>query len=139
MQLKYKKLHEEAKTPIMAHSNDSGFDVFSIEKIVLFGNTPQKIKIGLAFELPSNTELQVRPKSGLSSKGFIVVLGTVDEGYRGEVEVIAYNNSNIPFTIEKGQKIAQLVLMPVLRPELVEVQELSESTRGFNGFGSTGL
>lgn len=140
MILKVKKLSENAILPTMAHSTDSGFDVYSIENKVLFSNFPQKIKIGLAFELPANTELQVRPKSGLSSKGCIVVLGTVDEGYRGEVEVIIFNLSNVPLSIKAGQKIAQLVLMPVLRPVLEVIEEIdTETDRGVNGFGSTGV
>lgn len=136
--LKVKKLHEEAILPNMVYKNDSGFDVFSVENVNFFFSTVKKIKIGLAFELPPNTELQVRPKSGLASQGFACILGTVDEGYRGEVEIICHYFGNKDFKVSKGQKIAQLVLMPVLRPKIEVVENLNESERGIKGFGSTG-
>ncbi len=100
------------------------------------------IKTGLFIELPVAYEAQVRPRSGLAAKKGITVLnapGTVDADYRGEIGVILVNLSNEPFTIENGERIAQLVIAKHERAEWIEVEELSETSRGEGGFGSTGV
>jgi len=100
------------------------------------------IKTGLFIELPVGFEAQVRPRSGLAAKKGITVLnapGTIDADYRGEIGVILVNLSNQPFTIENGERIAQLVIAKHERSEWVEVEELSETSRGEGGFGSTGV
>ena len=100
------------------------------------------IKTGLFIELPVGFEAQVRPRSGLAAKKGITVLnapGTIDADYRGEIGVILVNLSNQPFTIENGERIAQLVIARHERADWVEVQELSETARGEGGFGSTGV
>ena len=100
------------------------------------------IKTGLFIELPLGYEAQVRPRSGLAAKKGITVLnapGTVDADYRGEIGVILVNLSNQPFTIENGERIAQLVIAQHARAYWVEVKELSETSRGEGGFGSTGV
>ncbi|MBM1105295.1 dUTP diphosphatase [Aurantibacter crassamenti] len=100
------------------------------------------IKTGLFIELPVGFEAQVRPRSGLAAKKGITVLnapGTVDADYRGEIGVILVNLSNEPFTIENGERIAQLVIAKHERAEFIEVEELSETARGEGGFGSTGV
>ena len=100
------------------------------------------IKTGLFIELPVGYEAQVRPRSGLAAKKGITVLnapGTIDADYRGEVGVILVNLSNDNFTIENGERIAQLVIAKHERAEWIEVAELSETSRGEGGFGSTGL
>ena len=100
------------------------------------------IKTGLFIELPVGFEAQVRPRSGLAAKKGITVLnapGTVDADYRGEIGVILVNLSNQPFTLENGERIAQLVIAKHERAEWVEVEELSETSRGEGGFGSTGV
>jgi len=99
------------------------------------------IKTGLFIELPVGVEAQVRPRSGLAAKKGITVLnapGTVDADYRGEIGVILVNLSNEPFTIENGERIAQLVIAKHERAEWAEVEELSVTSRGEGGFGSTG-
>ncbi len=99
------------------------------------------IPTGLAIAIPAGHEAQVRPRSGLALKHGITCLnspGTIDADYRGEVQVILANLSNTPFTLKRGERIAQLVVAPVSRAELVEVAELSATGRGANGFGSTG-
>ena len=99
------------------------------------------IKTGLFIELPMGYEAQVRPRSGLAAKKGISVLnapGTVDADYRGEIGVILVNLSNEDFTIENGERVAQLVIAKHERAEWIEVQELSETSRGAGGFGSTG-
>jgi len=100
------------------------------------------IKTGLFIALPIGYEAQVRPRSGLAAKNGITVLnapGTVDADYRGEIGVILVNLSNVPFVIENGERIAQLVIAKHERANWVEVQELSETERGAGGFGSTGV
>jgi dUTP pyrophosphatase len=100
------------------------------------------VKTGLFIELPIGYEAQVRPRSGLAAKKGITVLnspGTVDADYRGEIGVILVNLSNEDFVIENGERIAQLIIAKHERAEWVEVQELSETSRGKGGFGSTGV
>lgn len=100
------------------------------------------VKTGLFIELPIGYEAQVRPRSGLAAKKGITVLnspGTVDADYRGEIGVILVNLSNETFVIESGERIAQLVIAKHERAEWIEVQELSETSRGEGGFGSTGV
>ncbi len=100
------------------------------------------VSTSLSAEIPKGFELQVRPKSGLALKSGLTVLntpGTIDFGYRGEIKVILINLSSEPYQIEKGQKIAQLVVAPVANAEFKQVIELSDTARGEGGFGSTGL
>jgi dUTP pyrophosphatase len=140
MQVKIKLLSDKAIIPSYAHSNDSGMDLFAIKDEILKAGETKVINIGLSIELPENTEAQIRPKSGLSSSsGVSAILGTIDEGYRGEIGVILYNHSAVDYEIKEGKKIAQMVIMPVLRPSIIQVKELSDTSRGEGGFGSTGL
>ncbi|EAZ92651.1 dUTP diphosphatase [Crocosphaera chwakensis] len=142
MKLKIKRLNEKAILPNYAHFDDSGMDLFSIEKKELKPNTQALIKTGLAIELPENTEAQIRPRSGLALKHGITVLntpGTIDQGYRGEIGVILINHSQTTFLIEYGMKIAQMIIMPIIRCEIEEVIELSITKRNERGFGSTGV
>ena len=100
------------------------------------------VPTGLAMALPAGFEAQVRPRSGLAAKNGVTVLntpGTIDADYRGEVKVILVNLSNEPFTIERGMRVAQMVIAPVTQGEWIEVEELSETERGAGGFGSTGV
>ena len=143
--LKFTKIHPDAVEPKYNYESDSGFDLHSIEDVIIppFGRV--LVKTGLKFELPMGCEMQVRPKSGLALKQGLTVLntpGTVDEGYTGEVMVIVFNTNQNEVTINKGMKIAQAVLCPVYAGRMVdlhEVVEISEKDRGENGFGSTGI
>lgn len=113
-----------------------------IESITLHPLERTLVKTGLFIELPMGLEAQVRPRSGLAIKKGITVLnspGTVDADYRGEIGVILVNLSNEPFVIENGERIAQLVIAKHERAEWLEVNELSETSRGAGGFGSTGV
>jgi dUTP pyrophosphatase len=112
------------------------------ESITLLPLERAIIKTGLFIELPIGYEAQVRPRSGLAAKKGITVLnapGTVDADYRGEIGVILVNLSNVPFVIENGERIAQLVIAKHERADWTEVQELSQTARGEGGFGSTGV
>lgn len=94
---------------------------------------------GFAFEVPAGHELQVRPRSGLSSKAIVATFGTVDADYRGEVRILLMNMSGEPFTVNNGDRIAQGVIAPVLRVEVEEAAELTPTERGAKGFGSSGV
>jgi dUTP pyrophosphatase len=140
--IKIKKLHPDAIVPQYAHEGDSGADLFSIIDYTLQPMERKAIPTGLAAEIPKGIELQVRPKSGLALKNGITVLntpGTIDFGYRGEICAILINLGSESYQIKAGQKIAQLVAAPVACAEFKVVDELSVSSRGDGGFGSTGL
>lgn len=131
--------------PEYAKVGDSGFDLraFIDSPVTLKPLERKLIPTGLRFELPHNTELQVRPRSGMALKHGISVLntpGTVDEGYRGDVGIIAINLSNEEYTIQPGERIAQGVIMNVVGQKisnLIKVQKLNETERSESGFGST--
>ena len=128
--------------PTYAHPGDAGMDVRSIEELTLEPGARALVHTGLVFQLPPDAEAQVRPRSGLALKHGVTVLnspGTIDAGYRGEVGVILVNLGQQPFKIEKGMKIAQVVVSRVAQAEIVEVQETDETDRGSGGFGSTGV
>lgn len=141
MKIKILKLSDRAILPRYEHDDDSGLDLFAIEDQTLLPGETKLIHTGIAIELPLNTEAQVRPRSGLALKHSITVLntpGTVDAGYRGEVGVILINHGSMPFQVVQGMKIAQMVVMPILRVEVEEVATLNATQRGMGGFGSTG-
>ena len=139
--LKITRTREDAIFPRYAHRDDSGLDLFSVDALILAPGEFSLVHTGIKIELPPDTEAQIRPRSGLAYNNGITVLnspGTIDEGYRGEIGVILINHSREPFHVVAGMKIAQMVIMPVLRPELQVSGELSETLRGQGGFGSTG-
>lgn len=142
LELKIKKLNEEAIIPKYAHDSDAGMDLYSVENKTINVGETILVKTGIAIELPENTEAQVRPRSGLALNHSITVLntpGTIDEGYRGEIAVILINHGKKPFDIEKGMRIAQMVIKPVLKVKVTEALDLTSSDRNAGGFGSTGL
>ena len=129
--------------PAYATSGAAGIDLLAAigEDITLAPGDRRLIPTGLAIALPPGYELQVRPRSGLALKNGITMPntpGTVDEDYRGELQVIIMNAGHAPFTITRGMRIAQAVLAPVIRIAWQEVDTLPETTRGTGGFGSTG-
>ncbi|MCM1982207.1 dUTP diphosphatase [Lyngbya confervoides] len=141
MHLNVVRLHPLAKLPCYAHPEDAGLDLFAIEPTCLAPGESKLIKTGIAVALPPGTEAQVRPRSGLALHHAITVLntpGTIDAGYRGEVGVILINQGQQPFEVTLGMKIAQMVIAPVLRVQIHEVEALGASPRGGGGFGSTG-
>ena len=143
--LKYEVMSDDVIEPSYNYPSDSGFDLYSTEEIVLTPFGRALVPTGLKFDIPDGSEIQVRPKSGLAIKQGITVLntpGTVDSGYNGEIQVIVFNTNPEPFTIQKGMKIAQAVLCPVVNGnwvELIKVDSIEDKDRGDNGFGSTGL
>ena len=142
IQLKVKKIHADAILPKQARAGDAGMDLSSVEEKVLLPGEFALIKTGIQIELPEGTEAQVRPRSGLALKNGITCLnspGTIDAGYRGEVGVILINQGKEPFKIEKQMRIAQLVVQYVPQVFIEEVEELSDTERGEQGFGSSGV
>ena len=137
-----KKLDDSAVLPTFGHSGDAGADIRSIEEVYVPAGGRRLVRTGIALELPPNTEAQVRPRSGLAAKNGITVLntpGTIDSNYRGEVKVILYNTTRERFKVTVGMRIAQLVIKPVTPVLYLEVVELTDTTRGEDGFGSTGV
>jgi dUTP pyrophosphatase len=126
--------------PRYAHPGDAGLDICAAEELVLRVRQRSLIKTGLAIELPRLTEAQIRPRSGLAVERGVTVLnspGTIDAGFRGELQVLLINLGEEDFHIKVGMKIAQLVVSPVTNAKIEETKHLSRSKRGRGGFGST--
>lgn len=140
MKLKFKRLTGTAKIPCYAHEGDSGMDVCADTSKSIPPGGFCLFPTGLAADIPHGYELQVRPRSGLQCKhGVVGAWGTIDEGYKGNIGVALYNFSNEIFKVEVGDRIAQLVLAPVVRADIEEVEDVGISDRGNDGFGSTGV
>lgn len=137
--MKVKKLSPLAKLPQRAHPTDSGADLFALERTVLPARATTKVHTGIAVELPENTSGIIWGKSSVESKGIKAMAGLVDAPYRGELIVCMYNLNEQDFVFEAGQKVAQLVVLPTLYPAFEEVSELTDTSRGEGGFGSTGV
>lgn len=138
--VKVKKSHAGVPTPAYQTAGAAGCDVTSQEDVILRHGEVKVVSTGLFLEVPEGYECQVRPRSGLATKGVSVLNspGTLDSDYRGELKVILYNVMDQPFKINAGERIAQLVFAPVTRVEFEVVEELSKTERGEGGFGSTG-
>lgn len=140
--VKFVKMNSQAIIPTKAYPDDAGFDLFAtVEQTILPGEY-KKIPIGLGLQLPPWTEAQIRPRSGLAAKFGITVLntpGTVDAGYRGEIQVVLINHGKNPFEVNIGMRIAQMVIQPVYPVDLIEVENLDDTPRGTGGFGSTNI
>lgn len=167
--IKIKRLHPDAVLPKKAHEGDAGFDLVAVEDVIIEPGETALVPTGIAVEMPDGFELQVRPRSGITLKTNLrVQLGTVDSNYRGEIGVIVDNSfdrdeedrhdyyvevisvtgdltrvgGRLPFgtyLVRKGDRIAQAVIQRLPSVELVEVEELGESSRGEGGFGSSGV
>ena len=138
-----KKLDSSVKLPEYKTSGSSGMDLMAFIKnpIKIAPGTVELIPTGLSIAIPEDLEIQIRPRSGLAAKSSIGVLntpGTIDSDYRGELKIILFNHGNKDFIINNNDRVAQMVLMPVLKMELEEVDQLPETLRGSGGFGSTG-
>jgi len=141
IKLKIKKLTSKAQIPAYQTDESAGFDLHSIEDIIIQPGERKLIGTGLAFEIPKGYEIQIRPRSGLAYKHGISVLnspGTIDSDYRGEIKILLINHSNENFEIKVGERIAQAVIQAVIQATFEEVEELNDTKRGTGGFGSTG-
>ncbi|MGB8951995.1 MAG: dUTP diphosphatase [Candidatus Aminicenantales bacterium] len=139
MELKVKKIHEEARLPHYGHKGDAGLDLFSCMDCVLNVREIKPILTGIKVAIPSGYVGLIWDKSGISLRGIHRLAGVVDSGYRGEVQVVVANLGNKPYVVNKGMKIAQLLIQPVEEVKVVETEDLEGTVRGENGFGSTGL
>ena len=138
-----KKTSKEVITPKYKTDGSSGVDLsaFLDKEVVIKPNSSELIPTGLQVAIPKDLEIQIRPRSGLAAKENIGVLnspGTIDSDYRGELKIILFNHGNKDFIINNGDRIAQMVLVPILKMEFEEVDNLPDTVRGQGGFGSTG-
>ena len=138
-----KKLSPKVQLPSYETSGASGMDLIAFinSSVTIEPKTSFLIPTGLSVAFSENYEIQVRPRSGLAAKNNISVLnapGTIDSDYRGEIKVIVYNHGNKDFLINNGDRIAQMILTPVVKMELEEISDLPKTIRGEGGFGSTG-
>lgn len=138
-----KKLHSDVNIPKYETEGSSGLDLEAyIEKdLKLLSGERKLVPTGVSVAMPNNFEIQIRPRSGLAYKNGISVVntpGTIDSDYRGEIKVLLINLGTETVTIKKFQRIAQMVICPIIKANLKEVQELPETIRGAGGFGSTG-
>ena len=138
-----KKLNPKAELPKYKTEGSSGMDLMALieNPIKIKSQNSAIISTGLSIAIPEDTEIQIRPRSGLAAKSNISVLntpGTIDSDYRGEIKIILFNHGKEDFTVNNNDRIAQMILMPVLKAEFEEVEELPKTERGSGGFGSTG-
>jgi deoxyuridine 5''-triphosphate nucleotidohydrolase (dut) len=139
----FKRLDPKAQIPKYKTNGSSGLDLMALieDPIKIKAQESALIPTGISIAIPQDTEIQIRPRSGLAAKSSISVLntpGTIDSDYRGEIKIILFNHGKKEFTVNNNDRIAQMVLMPILKIEFEEVDELPETLRGSGGFGSTG-
>lgn len=145
MEINVKKLNDAAKLPYRATAGSAGADLFACigEDITIAAGERKLIPTGIAIELPdSGFGAFVFPRSSVSSKFGVSLancVGVIDSDYRGEIKVPLINHSDVPYTVRNGDRIAQMVIMPVILPEYTESSDLSDTERGEGGFGSTGV
>lgn len=141
VKVKVKRISDTAKLPTYANEHASGMDFYADEDTVIPAGKSGNVSLGIAVELPENYEIQVRSRSGLAFKNDVALLlvGTVDSDYRGEIKACLHNYGEWDFPISKGDRICQGVVMEVPKVELIEVMSINETQRGAKGFGSTGV
>lgn len=141
IQVKLKKIHQDAVIPMYATKGSAGFDLYSTDLYELKPDETVLINTGLSIEIPVGYELQIRTRSSMAYKYGVIVLnspGTIDSDYRGEIKVILKNISNHTYIICKGDRVAQGIIKEIIQASFIEVKELDTTDRGEGGFGSTG-
>ena len=138
-----KKLHPKVQLPSYKTQGSSGMDLMAFieSSINISPNSSAIIPTGISIAIPNDVEIQIRPRSGLAAKSNISVLntpGTIDSDYRGEIKIILFNHGSEEFIVNNNDRIAQMILMPILKVDFEEVDNLPETVRGSGGFGSTG-
>ncbi len=138
-----KKLDSEVQIPSFKTEGSSGMDLMAFIKdpIIIEPNSSALIPTGLSVAIPNDVEIQIRPRSGLAAKSNIGVLnspGTIDSDYRGEIKIILFNHGDKKFTVKNNDRVAQMVIAPILKANFEEVDKLPDTIRGIGGFGSTG-
>lgn len=141
MKLLVKKTHPKAMTPTRAHDTDGGLDFYAVEDTIISVNDTATVPTGIAIGLPEGTVGKVysRSSQGLRRVSLANRVGIIDQGYTGEIMATIENLGDSPYTIRAGQKICQIVIVPVLKPDIEVVDSLPETTRGTQGHGSTGI
>tara|TARA_B100000029_G_scaffold168872_2_gene165124 strand:+ start:4835 stop:5272 length:438 start_codon:yes stop_codon:yes gene_type:complete len=139
----FKRLNSKVKLPKYKTDGSSGMDLmaFTEKTIIIRPNSSALIPTGLSIAIPQDTEIQIRPRSGLAAKSSVTVLntpGTIDSDYRGEIKIILFNHGEKNFEVNNNDRIAQMILTPILKIEFEETNELPDTIRGSGGFGSTG-
>lgn len=138
MIIKVKKLYQNVIMPKYAHPGDAGMDLFSIEEKKLASHSGHIFKTGLSIEIPDGYFGLIKERSSFGKLGVIVAGGIIDSGYRGEILISLFNCGRQSINIKKSERIAQLIIIPVLNAKIAETSKLSETSRGQGGFGSTG-
>jgi len=139
MQIPIKKLHPEATLPKYAHASDAGMDLYALENVTLNPQERKLVPTGISLAIPFGYVGLIWDKSGIAANhGLKSMGGVIDSEYRGEIKVVMHNLSDKQVVLEKGTKVAQMLIQPVHQPELIEVEELDQTNRGWGGFGSTG-
>ena len=139
MKIKFQKLFIDAQIPTYAHPGDAGLDLYSYEDVVVAPNARHAVSLGFALEIPHGYVSRILDRSGLAIKhGIHCLAGVVDAGYRGEYKAVIINLGTEPCKIEKGDRVAQMLIQPVEICEIEEVESLSETERGKGGFGASG-
>lgn len=137
--LRVHRISENAKLPTYGHPGDAGLDLFSSVEYQLKAGEVYPVPTGIKIAVPEGFVGLVWDKSGISLKGAHRLAGVIDSGYRGEVKVVLINLGQEPFSISRGMKVAQLLIQPVVTVRVVDTEDLDDTSRGENGFGSTGL
>lgn len=132
------KLDPEARMPTRAHNDDAGLDLYARDTLIVWAGKSEVFDTGVHIALPKDTVGYIKSKSGLCMNHGIITTGTIDEGYTGSIKVKLFNLGDRHYVVNKGDKIAQLVIHPILKPDLELVDELEDTERGNNGFGSSG-
>lgn len=137
--IRYKTFSPDAQVPYRKHDTDAGYDLSATHGgIIEAGQVAMPVRTGIGLELPDNIFALIRDRSSVAAKGVITTAGVIDPGYRGEVVVLLTNMGREPFVFEKGQRIAQVLLLPCSNLVFKPVEDLADSSRGSGGFGSTG-
>lgn len=139
--VKIEKVHKDAIIPTYAHHDDACCDLYVVEDYIVPVGQRRLLRTGIAIEIPTGFEVQIRPRSGLAWKQGLTLVnapGTVDAQYRNEIKLLAINLGEKPVTFRKGDRAAQMCIKPVYRFNFNEVDKLSDSERGLGGWGSTG-
>lgn len=136
--IQFKKLHPDAKIPTRAHEHDAGLDLTTVESHTLNPNEGRIFKTGLAVAIEPGFVGLVWDRSSMGKRGLKTAGGVIDSGYRGEIGIIIWNMSEVHQEIKAGERIAQLLIQPIVTPSTEEVSELTDTKRGAGGFGSSG-
>jgi dUTP pyrophosphatase len=142
MSIRIRRVDERAKLPSRAYPGDAGLDLYALEDALVEPGERTSVRTGIAVEIPAGQAGLVLPRSGLAARHGIALVnapGLIDAGYRGEIQILLLNTDReVPFTVTSGDRIAQLVLVRIETPDVLEVDGLALSTRGAGGFGSSG-